>query len=216
MTRAIRAAGWLLIAFGTLVGLYLAYQLLYTNTVTSAGQGQLLEDWRLDVDVSEPHLVATEKAQRPAAPVKVPEDDAVAVMTFRRPGSEEAIVYDGPLAIVEGVTPEALKRGPGRYPGTAMPGDKGNFAIAGHRTTYGAPFFHVDLLERGDVIDVIDREGQQWTYVVRRQEVVPPEDTWPVGRDPLGSGRPTLTLTTCYPRFSNAQRLIVFAELRRG
>ena len=214
MTRVIRAAGWLLIAFGTLVVLYLAYQLLYTNTVTSAAQGQLLEEWRLDVDDSEPTLVATEKAQRPAAPAKVPEGDAVAVMTFRRPGSEEAIVYDGPLAIVEGVTPEVLKRGPGRYPGTAMPGEKGNFAIAGHRTTYGAPFFHLDLLQRGDVIDVVDRDGKEWTYVVRKQEVVNPGDTWTVGSDPLGRGRPTLTLTTCYPRFSAAQRLIVFAELR--
>ena len=204
----------MLIAFGTVVLLYLAYQLLYTNTVTSAAQGQLLEDWHLDVEDTEARPAATDDRERAAAPAKVPEGDAVAVMTFRRPGSEDPIVYDGPLAVVEGVTPEVLKKGPGRYPSTAMPGAIGNFAIAGHRTTYGAPFFHVDLLVRGDVIDVIDRDGKQWTYVVRRQEVVEPEDTWTVGPDPLGRGRPTLTLTTCYPRFSDAQRLIVFAELR--
>ena len=128
VTRAIRAAGWLLIAFGTLVLLYLAYQLLYTNTVTSAAQGQLLEDWRLDVEDTESTLVGTEKAQRATGPTNLPEGDAVAVMTFRRPGSKEPIVYDGPLAVVEGVTPEVLKRGPGRYPDTAMPGKDGNFA----------------------------------------------------------------------------------------
>lgn len=214
VTRIIRAAGWFLIAFGTLVVLYISYQLLYTNTLTSAAQEELLEDWRIDVDESDPRLVATDKAQRPAAPTNIPTGDAVAVMTFRRPGSEEAIVYDGPLAIVEGVTPEVLKRGPGRYPGTAMPGETGNFAIAGHRTTYGAPFFHLDLLQRGDVIDVVDRDGKEWTYVVRRQEVVEPEDTWTLQPDPLGRGTQTLTLTTCYPRFSDAQRLVVFAELR--
>ena len=240
MTHLVRATGWVLIAAGAVVLLYLVYQLVFTNTVTNAAQQQLLEQWSPEVEEPVRRLAVTSPRsddQQPPTPAptatvpegdaspavreadaspNVPEGDAVAVVTFRRPGSDEPLVHDGPLAVVEGVTPDVLKRGPGRYPDTATPGEKGNFAIAGHRTTYGAPFFHVDQLRRGDLIDVTDRDGRQWVYVVRKQQVVQPEDTWTIGPDPLGSGRPTLTLTTCYPRFSNAQRLIVFSELREA
>ena len=229
MTRVLRATGWALIAAGAVVVLYLVYQLLFTNAVTNAAQEQLLEEWIPEVREPAPRLAVTpapsDGRQPPPTPAPTAtvlegdasanavQGDAVAVVTFRRPGSDEPLVHDGPLAVVEGVTPEVLKRGPGRYPDTAMPGEKGNFAIAGHRTTYGAPFFHLDQLQRGDLIDVTDRDGRQWVYAVRKQQVVQPEDTWTIGPDPLGNGRPTLTLTTCSPRFSNAQRLIVFAEL---
>lgn len=227
MTRVLRGTGWVLVAAGSVVLLYLAYQLLFTNTITAATQTQLLEQWRIDVDEAAPRRAESSSPDGGAAspppedrqPVvsttgAVLEGDAVAVLTFRRPGSDEAIVHDEPLAVVEGVSRDALKRGPGRYPGAALPGAEGNFAVAGHRTTYGAPFFHVDRLQPGDLIEVTDRHGRQWTYVVRRQQVVEPDETWSIGPDPLGGGSPTLTLTTCYPRFSDAQRLVVFAELR--
>lgn len=218
MTRVLRGTGWVLIAVGGVVLLYLAYQLLFTNTVTAATQRALLEQWELEVDEAAPTAEPTLGPEDPHTPVAtgdpLPEGEAVAILLFRRPGSKDPIVYDGPLAVVEGVSPDALRRGPGRYPGTALPGGTGNFAIAGHRTTYGAPLYHLDLLQPGDHIEVTDRDGKQWTYVVRKQQIVEPDETWTVGPDPLGSGRPTLTLTTCYPRFSAAQRLIVFAELQ--
>lgn len=117
---------------------------------------------------------------------------------------------------MEGVEPEQLKRGPGHYPSTARPGNAGNFAIAGHRTTYGAPFYHLDQLTPGDEIHVVDRQGHEWIYVVRTSRVVDPSAKWVLGEDPLGSGKPTMTLTTCHPRFSSAKRLVTFAELSRA
>ena len=165
MTWLLRSTGWALIAAGAVVVLYLVYQLLFTNTVTNAAQEQLLEEWVGEVREPAPRLAVTpapsDGQKPPPAPAptaivpqgdasgNVVEGDAVAVVTFRRPGSDAPLVHDGPLAVVEGVTPEVLKRGPGRYPDTAMPGEKSNFAIAGHRTTYGAPFFHVDRLQPG-------------------------------------------------------------------
>ncbi|MGH3443526.1 MAG: class E sortase, partial [Nitriliruptorales bacterium] len=125
-------------------------------------------------------------------------------------------VGDDPLVAVEGVSREQLQRGPGHYPGTALPGEDGNVVISGHRTTYGAPFFRLDELQPGDRIHVLDRARQEWVYEVRKSQVVAPTALWVTERDPLGTGAPMLTLTTCHPRFSSAQRLIVFAELVGG
>jgi sortase A len=230
--RLLLAVGWCLIAAGSVVVLYLAYSLLYTNTITEAAQEQMLEDWGLqagpDVEELEDEEEAVdppEGAGSPAAPEGTPSEsdqepaaapppgEAVALMSFHRPGEEEPLLHERPLAIVEGVTREILKKGPGRYPGTAMPGQAGNFAVAGHRTTYGAPFFHLDRLRAGDLIEVTDTAGQTWTYTITEERVVEPHEVWTIGPDPLDNGRPLLTLTTCYPRFSDAQRLVVFAEL---
>lgn len=103
---------------------------------------------------------------------------------------------------------EDLKKGPGHYPGTALPGGPGNAAIAGHRTTYGAPFFRLDELEVGDPI-FITTPGGRHRYDVSEVMIVAPEDAWVL--DPTEDNR--LTLTTCNPRYSAAQRLIVVAEL---
>ncbi len=115
---------------------------------------------------------------------------------------------------MEGVDPEPLKRGPGHYPGTAAPGQPGNFAVAGHRTTYGAPFYHLDQLRTGDEVHVVDRDQRAWVYEVVETRVVLPDEVWVIDDDPFESGAPMLTLITCEPRFSLAKRLIVFAELR--
>lgn len=104
-------------------------------------------------------------------------------------------------------------RGPGHYPQTASPGADGNFAVAGHRTTYGAPFFHLDELRDGDEVHVTDTDGSRHVYEVRMQRSVSPGDVLVIGPDPLQTGRATLTLTTCNPRFSNRERLVVHAEL---
>ena len=94
-----------------------------------------------------------------------------------------------------------------------VPGGAGNLAIAGHRTTYGAPFWSLNELQEGDTIHVVDREGREWIYAYREQQVVAPTDLWVVGQDPLERGEPTITLTTCHPRGSAAQRLIAWGEL---
>lgn len=209
MNRMLRGLGWTFIAVGVLVLLYLVYSLLYTNRATEAAQQEMSEDWLADPSDGE-GLPGENDDGKAVAPEP---GTAVAALQFRRPGSDTPIVRKDPLYVVQGVTLTDLQRGPGHYPGTALPGGKGNFAIAGHRTTYGAPFFNLDQLREGDEVLVTARTGKQYTYRVKTQEIVAPGDTWVIQPDPLETGSKTLTLTTCNPRFSNAERLIVFAEL---
>ena len=79
--------------------------------------------------------------------------------------------------VVQGVTETDLQMGPGHYPGTPLPGQAGNVGIAGHRTTFGAPFFRLNEVSRGDRILLTDTSGTTWVYSVVKQWVVPPADT---------------------------------------
>jgi sortase A len=204
--------GWTLIGAGVVVLLYLVYSLFFTNLETNAAQADLLERWELEVgDGGSAVLPGEGEGDEDDATVEV--GSAAAVIEFVRPGSDERPVRDEPLYVVEGVTLANLRSGPGHYPGTARPGEDGNFAVAGHRTTYGAPFFSLDELQEGDEVHATGRDGVRHVYAVRELRIVGPGDTWVVGPDPLETGAPTLTLTTCNPRFSQAQRLVAFAEL---
>ena len=122
--------------------------------------------------------------------------------------------------MVEGISKVDLKKGPGHYPGTPLPGQAGNSAIAGHRTTYGAPFHRIDELVPGDEIIVSTAQGRF------RYEVQPPPPTGGIERgDGWYSVKPTqtevlapsednrLTLTACHPKRSAKQRIIVTATL---
>jgi LPXTG-site transpeptidase (sortase) family protein len=113
--------------------------------------------------------------------------------------------------LVEGVTADALANGPGHIPGTAMPGQPGNAVISGHRTTYGAPFFNIDALQPGDVIEITTLIGVH-TYEVVQQLIVAPNDVW-VTNQVDGAW---LTLTACHPRYSARERIIIFARLTDG
>lgn len=110
-----------------------------------------------------------------------------------------------------GVTPSTLNQGPGHMPWTPLPGQPGNSVISGHRTTYGAPFFDLDLLEPGDIIEVETAIGVH-TYTVRDTIIVTANDVWVTDPKPGA----WLTLTTCHPKFSAAQRLIIQAEMTDG
>lgn len=110
---------------------------------------------------------------------------------------------------VEGIDPEDLKKGPGHYPGTPLPGGEGNAAIAGHRTTYGAPFNRLDELQQGDEITVTNG-AEVYLYRVAEIKIVDPSDLSVVA--PTADSR--LTLTTCNPKFSAKQRLIIVAGLQ--
>jgi sortase A len=111
-------------------------------------------------------------------------------------------------AIVEGTGTSDLRQGPGHYGGTPLPGQPGNAAIAGHRTTYGAPFYNLNQLGQGDRVLVTTQQGT-FRYDVVRSLVVPPSDVSVIAPTPANE----LTLTTCTPRFSASQRLIVQASL---
>ncbi len=111
--------------------------------------------------------------------------------------------------VVQGTSTADLHKGPGHYPATTFPGLPGTVAIAGHRTTYGAPFHDLDELRPGDRIELRMPYGT-FAYAVERQRIVPPSATW-VTRD-VGEDR--LVLTACHPLFSAAKRIVVFARLR--
>lgn len=109
--------------------------------------------------------------------------------------------------VVEGTTPSALRAGAGHYPQTPLPCEGGNVSIAGHRTTYGRPFGNVDQLKPGDTIELTTPIGGCVYQVAKAPFVVAPTDMSVI--DPTGER--SLTLTTCHPKGSAAQRLIIRA-----
>lgn len=116
----------------------------------------------------------------------------------------------GDFVVVQGTDSATLRKGPGHYPSTTFPGLPGTVAIAGHRTTYLAPFRKVDELKHGDRI-VLTMPYARFTYAVERTQIVEPTALW-VTRD---VGYQRLVLSACHPLYSAAQRIIVFARLQR-
>lgn len=116
------------------------------------------------------------------------------------------------VVVVEGTSPSALRAGAGHYQATPLPGEAGNVAIAGHRTTYGKPFADVDRLEPGDEI-FLDTPAGHYAYRVSRSPYAVANTDWSPAAQTAGQ---TLTLSTCHPKGSARQRLIVKAELAQG
>jgi len=218
-----RVLGWLgrsMVVAGLFILGFVGYQLWGTGLQTSRSQDQLAAELSADTspDASEagtttdPELLAKDLAA--AAPVPAVVTPAPA--SGQPLGIIEIPKIDLARVVVQGVSKADLKKGPGHYGGTALPGQPGNAAIAGHRTTYGAPFNRIDELEPGDEIVTTTPQGA-FTYKVRAA--------------PDGSGRgwfvvkpsgvlvlaPTttnqLTLTACHPKYSARQRIVVVADL---
>jgi sortase A len=118
---------------------------------------------------------------------------------------------DAHFVVVQGTGNAALRSGPGHYAGTALPGQDGTVGIAGHRTTYGAPFRHLDALRRGDPITMTMPYGR-FTYRVEGTRIVKPQDVSTL----RSIGRQRLVLTACHPLYSAAKRLVVIARLQRA
>lgn len=203
-----------------LVGYQLFVTDLINNSVQAEARADLVEELDLRRDsLVEPVVVEEVPDDSPAVggddpPVVIdpvsyqPEDvdeEGIPVGGLRIPDIElDAVLF-------EGVTAPTLRDGPGHMPWTPLPGQPGNAVISGHRTTYGAPFYDLDLLEPGDVIEVDTVIGSH-TYTVRETIIVYPTDVW-VTEPREGAW---LTLTTCHPKLSARERLIVFAELTAG
>jgi sortase A len=117
---------------------------------------------------------------------------------------------DRDYVVAEGIDTGTLRSGPGHYPETSQPGEGGTVAIAGHRTTYGAPFRTIDQLDKGDLI-VLDMPYGVLTYEVEKTQIVDDEALWVVDRVP---GPERLVLSACHPLYSAAQRVIAFARLK--
>jgi sortase A len=114
------------------------------------------------------------------------------------------------MVVVQGTDTASLERGPGHYKVTSLPGQAGTVAIAGHRTTYLAPFRHINDIQDGDEVR-LEMPYAAFTYVVEKHEIVDPGDVHII--DPVGYDR--LVLTACHPLYSAAKRWAVFARLRR-
>lgn len=201
--RIVRGTGKTLIATGVLLLLFVVYQLWGTGLAHDRDQRKLRSRFAA--------VLATPAAASPTAstPTTVPgplapaEDvcpECAAVINIPKIGLDEVVV--------EGVGVEELKMGVGHYPDTKMPGEKGNAALAGHRTTYGHPFNRIDELGPGDQITVTTRAGT-FTYEWMEKKVVSPETISVLDDTPDDR----LTLTTCNPKYSAAERLIVVARL---
>ncbi|HEX8207986.1 MAG TPA: class E sortase [Solirubrobacteraceae bacterium] len=111
------------------------------------------------------------------------------------------------FVVLDGTDDAYLRKGPGFFPETPFPGSGGTTAIAGHRTTYGAPFRSVDDLERGDKI-IVEMPYARFEYEVERTRIVDPDAIWVIKR----VGYERLVLTACHPLYSAAQRIAVFAK----
>jgi sortase A len=200
--RILGRLGRALIGTGVLLLLFVAYQLWGTGLQEARAQDRLTRDFEEAIAATAPAREPTPARLTPttAPPPPPAEGDPVAVMEIPAIGLTRTIV--------EGVGVDDLKQGPGHYPGTPLPGQAGNAAIAGHRTTYGAPFYRLNELEPGDEIELQTLQGE-FTYEVTRKHVVSPDQVEVL--DPTEDAQ--LTLTTCEPRFSARQRLIIVADL---
>ncbi|MCU1449522.1 MAG: sortase family protein LPXTG-site transpeptidase [Acidimicrobiales bacterium] len=193
--RVVAGIGRTLITIGVLILLFVAYQLWGTGISEARDQHRLKDQFKTQA------TTPTTTAGAPARPLPpTPGGEAVAIIDIPKINIDKAVV--------EGVGVPDLKKGPGHYPQTPMPGHKGNAAIAGHRTTYGHPFYDLDALKPGDQIIVSTREGK-FEYRVDHSMNVDPHDVAVLNPTPDD----ILTLTTCTPRFSAAQRLIVVSKL---
>jgi len=201
---ATRGVGELFVTAGLVLLLFVTYQLVWTNFEANRAQDgvsdQIRDDW-----------------QRPAASGRTGAvgrvtdfGEGFAFMHIPRLGRRYSV------PVVEGVSLDDLAKGVGHYPKTVLPGEVGNFAVAGHRATHGEPFAYLDEVRKGDAV-VVETQEDWYVYLIDRTKIVQPTDTWVIEPVP---GRPDavpterlITLTTCNPRWASTERLIVWGHL---
>jgi sortase (surface protein transpeptidase) len=212
----VRTFGEVFVTCGLVLLLFVVYALFVTDLLTDRRQGELNEQLREEWT-----------AHAEAAPRVSILGDGLAVLHIPRLGADYERV------VVEGTAEEQLSQGPGHYVDTALPGEQGNVGIAGHRVGKGSPFLELDLMQPGDPIVVetadswfvyrvlgnpatgdltADPSGIPGRQIVRPEAIEVISPTPGAAEDAAPSGA-YLTLTTCHPRYSAQQRLIVHARL---
>lgn len=196
--------GELLITLGVVLGLFVAWQVVWTDVVADGEQSTVVNELEGQFGPA---------GVEPASPPVVPPaeiGDAFAIVRIPRFGAD----YARPL--YQGTDRTTLQKGIGHYPQTAMPGEVGNFSIAGHRTTYGKPFSRIAELLDGDLV-IVETSARYFVYKVVDHLIVLPTQTeviLPVPGEP--GAKPTqalLTMTSCHPQFSSRERYITHARL---
>lgn len=214
MRRTIGFIGRTLVTTGVLILLFVAYQLWGTGIYEARAQSDLQSQFAKaqrghkstttttassEITTTSPGATTTTVEADPAPP----EGGAVALIQIPKIGVHKWVV--------QGVGVPDLRKGPGHYPNTPLPGQLGNAAIAGHRTTYGAPFNRLDELNTGDRIEVRTLFGT-YHYGVTEKLVVKPTQLEVIA-PPTDKSLAELTLTTCNPKYSAATRLVIHATL---
>lgn len=192
--RRISLASALLIPVGVLCLGLAGWELVGTDLVAAPEQERVVRELEPTLPTT-PAPVPTASATRTPGPA-IP-GTAFAVLRIKAIGLS--------VQVYEGTDTTTLRKGVGHYAGTEL---AGNYALAGHRTTYGRPFNRLGDLVKGDRIELLTRDGIL-AYEVTGTEVVDPTATWVLDQ----SDTPQLTLTTCHPEFSSRERLIVHARL---
>lgn len=195
------ALGEVLITASILVVLFLVWQLWWTDVAAGRAQADAVTQ-----------LERSYHAGKPPDAAQVDRDIGTPLGILRIP----RLGADWARPIREGTDASTLEEGVGHYVDTVGPGEVGNFAVAGHRVTYARPFYDIDALRPGDPVVVETSTGWD-VYTVQRHDVVAPSRTdviAPVPEEP--AARPSaawMTLTACHPRYSAAERYVVFARL---
>jgi sortase A len=220
--------GKVLIATGLLMFGFVAYQLWGTGIETARAQNTLESEFDDLLSGTTPTAPPTTPAPPASIPAEDPPGTAVPTTTATPdvvPTADQNIpeFSEGDALarleiprigvdwiVVAGVEKGDLKKGPGHYPETPLPGQLGNAAIAGHRTTYGQPFYSIEQLQPGDEIITTTPAGR-FVYIVTGQQIVSPQDYQVITTtDPTVS---TLTLTSCHPRWTTRERIVITSEL---
>jgi sortase A len=210
LRRVVDIFGRVLIGLGVLLLLFTAYQIWGTSVQESHIQSGL----RTQLQHETSNDAIKRALAQESALDKLPTGPPVAAPTTTAPAEGQPVgdiripVIGINQVVVEGTNTPDLRKGPGHYTGTPLPGQVGNASIAGHRTTYGHPFYNLDSVKVGDPIVLTTLQGI-FVYDTTKSFVVSPSDTTVV--DNVIANQ--LTLTTCNPRFSATTRLVVQATL---
>jgi sortase A len=214
MSRLLRVLSISLITAGLVlladIGITLVYEEPLTSIYASVQQSKAEDELdeteadypsRADERAIDPIRTRKRKIATLAARFGRQADSGEAIGRLKAPDMDLDVVF------VQGTDTASLQKGPGHFPETPFPGQGGTVGIAGHRTTYGAPFRHADSMERGDRI-VVEMPYATIHYRVQKTAIVDPTDVGVVRY----VGYERLVFTTCHPVYSAAQRLIVFAR----
>jgi sortase A len=215
--RAIAGFGRALVTVGILILLFVVYQLWGTGIFTARAQDRLQKDFQRQVQEAENSRLRprpTKAEPGTTTPTTVAFSHRLVPLSTPADGQVEGGIDIPAIGVnfwyVEGTSRDDLKKGPGHYPGTPLPGTIGNAGIAGHRTTYLHPFGDLDKLHPGDDIIITTLEGTVFDYKVALNPFsVYPTDVWVVANTKDAE----LTLTACTPKGSAAQRIVVKAKL---
>jgi len=199
--RVVGFVGKSFIATGLLLLGLVVYQLWGTGIETRRAQSVLRQEFNSIISATGPTATSIKPTTTGGTSAFLPVVDALALI--------EIPSINISKIVAEGITPKDLRRGPGHFPNTPLPGEMGNSAIAAHRTSYDAPFGNLNTIAPDDVIYITTPKGK-FAYTVKEVSVVTPDKTSVLANTPQVA---TLTLVTCHPRFSTSQRLVVRAEL---